>query len=315
MKLTKRIWTLLLAVCMLATMAVVPANADAGSNVFMTVDKTEVTVGDTIDVVLTVDDITAEGFGTYLEFDNTLLELTFADGIDRDGYFGLYAKSGKGQNWTEAVTNANNEEGLSLLEHANLNGRFSFGIVPGIDTQFVGGEYAILTFEAIAEGTASFVLNEDTAGTNEFKGIAATEEVVIGGAASAPVGFAGYQTTSYGVRFIGYTDSLEYDSVELKVTVEGGKTYSKSTGTVYKTLTGTVDGEKVNVVTCDPEVDALQVLPYGYLYGFALVDIDAGTYSVTVETIATLDGEVVESTTAPMEISVDGDGVVTVTTL
>jgi hypothetical protein len=248
-----------------------------------------------------------------LEFDNTLLELTFADGIDRDGYFGLYAKSGKGQTWKDAMTNADNEEGLSLLEHANLNGRFSFGIVPGIDTQFVGGEYAILTFEAIAEGTASFVLNEDTAGTNEFKGIAAEADVVIGGEEEAEeIGFAGYQFGTGAIRFIGYTDSLEYDSIDLVITSETGKVYSNETTKVFTTLKGTVDGETVNVATCDPAVDALAKLDYGYLYGYAIERIPEGEHTFTIVPTAKIGDETVTFAAYTLNVTVASDGTVNV---
>lgn len=304
MKLTKRIWALMLCVCMLTALIVMPANAEpqAESNVSMTVDKNEVKVGDTITVVLTNKDIDVQGFGTWLEFDKSLVECTSVLGSYGDEYLGLDKPSGR-VTWVDAI--------FDDVANTNSDGRFSFGVVPGADTQFVESDFATLTFTAIAEGTVTFVLNEDTAGASEFKGIAAEADVVIT-AEPAPMGFAGYQFGTGAIRFIGYTDSLEYDSIDLVITSETGKVYSKATQSVYKTLKGTVDGETVNVATCDPAVDALVKLDYGYLYGYAIERIPEGEHTFTIVPTAKIGEETVTFTAYTLNVTVASDGTVNV---
>lgn len=306
MKFTKRIWALLLCVCMLTALIVMPANAEpqAESNVSMTVDKTEVKVGDTITVVLTNKDIDVQGFGTWLEFDKTLVECTSVLGSYGDEYLGLDKPSGR-VTWVDAI--------FDDVANTNSDGRFSFGVVPGADTQFVESDFATLTFTAIAEGTVTFVLNEDTAGASEFKGIADEIDVVIGGEEEAEeVGFAGYQFGTGVIRFIGYTDSLAYDSIDLVITAETGKVYSHETTTVFTTLKGTVNGEVVNVATCDPETEALVKLDYGYLYGYAIEDIPAGEHTFTIVPTAKIGEEIITFATCTLNVIVAENGAVSV---
>ena len=306
MKLTKRIWALMLCVCMLTALIVMPANAEpqAESNVSMTVDKNEVKVGDTITVVLTNKDIDGQGFGTWLEFDKSLVECTSVLGSYGDEYLGLDKPSGR-VTWVDAI--------FDDVANTNSDGRFSFGVVPGADTQFVESDFATLTFTAIAEGTVTFVLNEDTAGTSEFKGIASEIDVVIGGEEEAEeVGFAGYQFGTGAIRFIGYTDSLEYDSIDLVITSETDKVYSNETTKVFTTLKGTVDDETVNVATCDPAVDALVKLDYGYLYGYAIEGIPAGEHTFTVVPTAKIGEETVTFAAYTLNVTVAENGSINV---
>ena len=304
MKLTKRIWALMLCVCMLTALVVMPANAEpqAESNVSMTVDKSEVKVGDTITVVLTNKDIDVQGFGTWLEFDKSLIECTGVLGSYGDEYLGLDKPSGR-VTWVDAI--------FDDVANTNSDGRFSFGVVPGADTKFVESDFATLTFTAIAEGTVTFVLNEDTAGASEFKGIAAEADVVIT-AESAPVGFAGYQLGNGTIRFVGYADSLEYDSIDLVITSETGKVYSNETTKVFTTLKGNIGGEVVNVATCDPEVDAPVKLDHGYLYGYAIEGIPAGEHTFTVVPTAKLGEETVTFTAYTLNVTVAANGAVNV---
>ena len=306
MKLTKRIWALMLCVCMLTALIVMPANAEpqAESNVSMTVDKNEVKVGDTITVVLTNKDIDVQGFGTWLEFDKSLVECTSVLGSYGDEYLGLDKPSGR-VTWVDAI--------FDDVANTNSDGRFSFGVVPGADTQFVESDFATLTFTAIAEGTVTFVLNEDTAGTSEFKGIASEIDVVIGGEEEAEeVGFAGYQFGTGAIRFIGYTDSLAYDSIDLVITSETDKVYSNETTKVFTTLKGNIGGEVVNVATCDPEVDAPVKLDHGYLYGFAIEGIPAGEHTFTIVPTAKIGEETVTFTAYTLNVTVAENGAVNV---
>ena len=177
MNISKRLWALLLCLCMLASFAVQPAyaaTANPSANATMTVSKNEVKVGDTITVTLSNKLINVQGFGTWMEFDKNLVECTAITGADGDEYLGLYKTSGKSP-WMDAVADD--------VANTNSDGRFSFGVVPGADTEFKEGVFATLTFTAKAAGTVEFVLNEDTAGTSEFKGVVDTKTVTITAAA------------------------------------------------------------------------------------------------------------------------------------
>ena len=174
MNISKRLWALLLCLCMLASFAVQPAYAatsDPNANATMTVSKTEVKVGDTVTVTLSNKAIDVQGFGIYMEFDKNLLECTSITGADGDEYMGLYKTSGKSP-WVDANLS-------DSVEDTNKDGIFSFGVVPGLDTEYKEGLFATLTFTAKAAGTVEFVLNEDTAGVNKYKGVAGNATVVI----------------------------------------------------------------------------------------------------------------------------------------
>ena len=178
MNISKRIWTMLLCLCMLAFFILLPAYAATSNpqaNATMTVSKTEVNVGDTVTVILSNKAISVEGFGIYLEFNKACLECTAITGADGDEYMGLYKTSGKAP-WVDANLS-------DSVADTNKDGVFSFGVVPGLDTQYKEGVFATLTFTAKAAGTVEIVLNEDTAGVNKFKGVASTETVMI----TAPV--------------------------------------------------------------------------------------------------------------------------------
>ncbi|MBE6672133.1 MAG: hypothetical protein E7599_01235 [Ruminococcaceae bacterium] len=130
-----------------------------------------------------------------------------------------------------------------------------------------------------------------------------------------PFGFAGYQigTSDSSIRFVGYTDSLEYDTIDLAITVTGDamRTFSSATRNVYKTLNGTVDGKVQAVATTDANVDALVKIDHDYLYGYAITGITDGSYTFTIVPTAILGGEMIMSATIVLQVTV-ADGVVTV---
>ena len=174
MNISKRLWALLLCLCMLASFAVQPAYAatsDPKANATMTVSKTEVKVGDIVTVTISNKKMDVEGFGIFMNFDKNLLECTAITGADGDQYLGLYKTSGKSP-WIDAMVG-------DTVAETNSDGIFSFGVVTGVAAEFAEGTVATLTFTAKAAGTANFVLNEDTAGVNKYKGVAGNATVVI----------------------------------------------------------------------------------------------------------------------------------------
>jgi len=105
------------------------------------------------------------------------------------------------------------------------------------------------------------------------------------------VEFEGYQLGNDGssIRLIGSVDDIDLDSVDFEVTVTNveGKTFSNSTSNVYKTFTGTVNGETVNVVTtADSGEKADWTIDADYLYGYAIISIPAGTYTFAVTPVS-----------------------------
>ncbi len=130
-----------------------------------------------------------------------------------------------------------------------------------------------------------------------------------------PIGFAGYQIANgeNSLRLIGWTDSLIYDTIDLCITVTGdlSKNFSNETTTVYKTLMGTVNGEKTAVASCDTTVGALVTIDHDYLYGYAITGITDGNYIFTIVPTATLGEDIVQGTTAVLYVTVT-NGVVTV---
>lgn len=177
MKNMVRIALLLLSFCMAFTLvgfAQVNA-AEGATNVALSVDKTNVEIGDTVVVTITNGDFNAMGFGIYMSFDSTLLTCTGITGADGDEFLGMYYAGKRVSQWIDANVG-------DTVADTNKDGIFSFGVVTGNDTAFYEGVVAELTFTATASGTVTFTLNEDTVGADAFKGVAATATVVIAAA-------------------------------------------------------------------------------------------------------------------------------------
>ena len=112
------------------------------------------------------------------------------------------------------------------------------------------------------------------------------------------VEFEGYQLGNDGssIRLIGSVDDAEAATVDLEVSVTNveGKNFSCATSSVFKTVVGTVNGEKVNVVTtADSGASADWTVDSEYLYGYAITGIPAGTYTFSVTPVAVYADETV----------------------
>ncbi len=175
-KLCKRGLPLLLCVVLLASLLCVGAAAtDTESNVAMDVSATELAVGDTVSVTVSVKEgTTVSSIGLGIFFDTELLECTsIAGGIE--GYpdeFGLSKTSGL-NTWVAATA-------YSTLEDAASAGTVGFAIAGTADAEYAESVAFTATFTAIAEGTAAFTLYEDSDGADGYKSDAIeTAEVVI----------------------------------------------------------------------------------------------------------------------------------------
>ena len=180
MKTGCKLLSLLLSLCMLLSCVNFPITvhaAEGAANATLTVDKTSVSVGETVTVVISNGDLTASLFGVYLEFDNTLLECTSISGTDDDEWFGVYYAGKKGaRTWVDAAV-------ADTVDETNSDGIYSFGVLnlTGKEWTIYAGNVATLTFTAVKDGTVNFTLTEKTSGADAFDGIAATATVTIGG--------------------------------------------------------------------------------------------------------------------------------------
>ena len=185
MKTVKRITSLLLSICMLLACASGVSAVSGEPNVQVEVSSTSVNVGDEVTVTLSCVEHVVSGFGFYLDFDKDLLECTEVLGPDGDDYYYLIYLNSRGRD-AEAEAQV-----ADSVADTNKDGCYSFGWVPGSDTTIVEQDLITLTFVAKAAGTVEFVLNEQTSGTDAFKGVAATETLTIKGSEPEHVCTAG----------------------------------------------------------------------------------------------------------------------------
>lgn len=147
--------------------------ADGSANVSMVVDKETANVGDTVTVTLSCKAHIVSGFGLYMEFNNELLECTEILGQDGDDYYYILYLNDKGRE-KEA-----DPQVYDVVENTNSDGIYSLGWVPGSDTTICEQDLITLTFVAKAAGEVTFTLNEQTSGSDAFKGVAQTETLTI----------------------------------------------------------------------------------------------------------------------------------------
>ncbi|MCD8128320.1 MAG: Ig-like domain-containing protein [Oscillospiraceae bacterium] len=173
-KLCKRGLPLLLCVVLLASLLCVgAAAAGTESNVAMDVSATELTVGDTVSVTVSVKEgTTVSSMGLGIFFDTALLECTSVVGADESDptYFYITTAAGRQKEATAC----------SSIEEAASAGTVGFVIVGTSEAEYAESVAYTATFTAIAEGTAAFTLYEDSDGTDGCNSDAIeTAEVVI----------------------------------------------------------------------------------------------------------------------------------------
>ena len=137
-------------------------------------------------------------------------------------------------------------------------------------------------------------------------GYKAAEEI------SSDIRFEGYQLGNDGasIRFIGSTDSLDYESLDLQITVSGDaeRNFSNPTTKVFQVLNGVVGGAKKAVAaTAKSGVvgEGVAVIDADYLFGYAITGIPAGTYTFEIIPVAkTYDGQTVKGKSATMTVTI-----------
>lgn len=142
--------------------AMLPGTAlAAGSNLTIAVDKTSATVGDTVQVTLSIKEMTASSITGGFSFDTEKMTCTSIVGADGDDYFYVT----KGTKNREAEMTA-----VSTVDEANSSGNVGFALVGTSDEDYHAGIVLVATFTAKADGGADFASYEDTAGADAFKG-------------------------------------------------------------------------------------------------------------------------------------------------
>ena len=168
----KRVLSLVLSLLMLLSITPVTALAE-GSNVSMTVTPSTGTmeslhIGDSVTVVVSNTAMTVSTFTFNIAFDTEKFECTSIVGNDEDYKEVVYLTKESGRNPDLEATS------ISSITEANGNGHVGFGWAQTGDTSFKAGNIVTITFTAKAVGSASFVLSEDSDGSNGYKGEAAT---------------------------------------------------------------------------------------------------------------------------------------------
>lgn len=175
MKIASKLISLLLSICIVFGCASVVGAVGGESNVRMKVSSTSVNVGDEVTVTLGCVEHEVAGFGFYLEFDKDLLECTYVAGPDGDNYYYILYLNSRGRE------NEAEPQVADTVADTNKDGIYSFGWVPGSNTTILEQDLITLTFVAKAAGTVTFVLTEESSGSDAFKGVAATQTLIIKG--------------------------------------------------------------------------------------------------------------------------------------
>lgn len=160
---------LALVLCMVMVLTYLPMNVLAAGgepNVTISVDKTEVEVGDTITVKLGITEMNASSLALGFDFDKTLLEVSSIT-AKRSAKVPYYDYDPDAEEWFEDELGCTT---VSTKDEANNSGHI--GVVFANDHEVLYYEKeAILTikFLVLASGTVEFEMFEDSAGTDGCK--------------------------------------------------------------------------------------------------------------------------------------------------
>ncbi len=139
-----------------------PTYLTAGDSNMMATVPVKAKVGDTITVILSNESMTVSSFTCGIQYDQENLSIVSIKGTDVNNPEKISIKqTTNNSEWKTLV--------YSSLEEANASGRIGFAFVNSTDVSCKEGVFAEITFKAIAPGTASFVLYEDSYGIDGYK--------------------------------------------------------------------------------------------------------------------------------------------------
>lgn len=279
MKVKSRILSLVLCVALMLSMATI-AFAQDSSNVILAVDKTTAGVGDEVVVTLTTKAMTVSSFTCGVAFDKTKLECKSIVGSDADypDDIGINKASGK-STWTDFTAS-------SSITDANNNGTVGFGLAGAEDVSYIAETFVTITFTAIAEGSTSITLYEDTAGTNTYKSDSADSAVLTLTLPASTITITGDSSKTYdgtapsdpavtkigsdgAVTYTYYTDS----DCTAKTTVSGGGAASEGAAPVnagsYFVKATVAANASYAAATSDAKAFTISRTAYTYTYSGA----------------------------------------------
>ena len=125
-------------------------------NLSISVDGTDLALGDTLRIILSVRDMNVSSFSGGIRFDCEALECVSVQGVRPGKTERLYLLDCYGD-WVAASA-------VSTTEEANLTGTVGFVWIGTEDTAYPAQEIAVVTLRAVAVGKTSIRLYEDSAG-------------------------------------------------------------------------------------------------------------------------------------------------------
>ena len=218
-----------------------------GSNVSMTVTPSTGTmeslhIGDSVTVAVSNTAMTVSTFTFNIAFDTEKFECTSIVGNDKDYKEVVYLTKESGRNPDLEATS------ISSITEANGNGHVGFGWAQTGDTAFKAGNIVTITFVAKAVGSASFVLSEDSDGSNGYKGEASAAGATILKAPITSVTVAGLDAPVRGaapdteviVTPSGLTSVVKWYTDETEFT---GDTFAAGTAYTAAIILNATDGD------------------------------------------------------------------------
>ncbi len=132
--------------------------AEGTANLNMESNVSTLRKGDTVQVMLSISEMRVSSFAGGIFFDTALLECVSIEGIRPDRKDRIYLQDHSGD-WFLAAA-------ASTLAEANASGTVGFVWIGTENNLYSNQSFAIITFRAVAEGTASIYLFENSAGTD-----------------------------------------------------------------------------------------------------------------------------------------------------
>ena len=249
MKNAKRALALLL--CLVMVLSFVPAHgfaAGSATNVSMTVDKTQVEVGDNVVVTVRHSEMTVSSFTCGVTFDPAKMECVSIVGPDPEYPSDFYLTKDSGRNpWVNAT-------GVSTVAEANGNGNVGFAVANTVDATYLEDVIFTVTFKAKVDGETTVKLYEDSAGAEGYKNDnIETKTVTIGSSTPTEPEKPTEPACDHEGKTYTYTSNGNGTGTH-KVTCECGETVAESE-TCSDTTTNTVDAtctvDGKTTVTCN----------------------------------------------------------------
>ena len=224
----KKISVVVMILCFILGASVFSAFAAEEPNVSVTSVQTQVEVGDIIEINITNKALSMQSLSVFLDFNGDLVylsEMLNASEEDAEGNMFLYTLNSRGK---KTKVNMFMGSDYNRIDESN---QFSVLFMPGQDTDILEGTIVTLYFEALANGTAEFVLTQECVGVNAYKG---TDRISVTIGSTAP--------------------SCDHSSTKLVPNEDG--THNKVCNDCGKATeenvpcTGTDDGDCTTAVTC-----------------------------------------------------------------